>query len=146
MLEVKLILDMEVLQNKNKGVCEMNTERFILTLGINEGYFHNNNCTQDILTIGKIANNISQQYFNEHNIYVTFSIIDSRTFYSNQWGCPNDGEETIIITGVANPSFVSLEEWKNAVIEFTKEMKKELRQSTCTLEFIGCELIYFNND
>lgn len=140
------MLDMEVLQNNNKGVCGMNTERFILTLGINEGYFHNNSCEKDILKIGEIANNISQQYFNEHNIYITFSIIDSRTFYSKQWGCPNDGEKTVIITGVANATFVSLEEWKNAVIEFTKKMKKELRQSTCTLEFVKCELIYFNND
>ena len=124
----------------------MNTERFILTLGINEGYFHNNSCTQDILTIGEIANDISQQYFNKHNVYVTFSIIESRTFYSKQWGCPDNGEKTIIITGTLNPFFTSLEKWEDAVIEFAEKIKKELKQNTCTLEFVNCDLIYFNNN
>ena len=122
------------------------TERFILTLGTNEGYFHNNSNKMLSTEVGILFNEIVQEYYDKHNIYVSFSISDNKTFYSNQWGCPESGEDTVVISGVCNTSFVDLEVWKKAVIELTKKIKIKLKQTTCTLEFIKCELIYFSED
>ena len=77
-------------------------------------------------------------------VYISAVIKSSKTVYHEAWGCPKGGEETVVITGVANKEFVdNIDKWKNTVIKLAKQLKKEFKQSTLTCEFLETELHYF---
>ncbi|MCY6958371.1 hypothetical protein [Clostridium brassicae] len=123
------------------------TLRFEIVTGVNKGYFHNNNQNESLNLVGELWQRIAKQEFEKSNIYVSAVMKVSKTIYNEAWGCPKGGEETIVITGVANKEFVQdMNAWKNTVIKLAKELKKELKQSTLTCEFSEVELFYFKDD
>lgn len=120
------------------------TLRFEIVSGINKGYFHGNDKKESLNFVGEIWQRIAKEEFEVSKIYVSAVIKSSKTIYNELWGCPKGGEETVVITGVANKEFVkNVEEWKESVIRLAKELKNELGQSTLTCEFINTELYYF---
>lgn len=120
------------------------TLRFEIVSGINKGYFHDNRKNEIMDVVGNIWQKIAKEEFEISGIYVTAVIKSSKTIYNEEWGCPKDGEETVVITGIANRAFVdNLDKWKNSVIKLAKKLKKELGQSTLTCEFLDTELHYF---
>ncbi|WMJ82289.1 hypothetical protein RBU49_08585 [Clostridium sp. MB40-C1] len=123
------------------------TLRFEIVTGVNKGYFHNNNQNESLNLVGELWQRIAKQEFEKSNIYVSAVMKVSKTIYNEAWGCPKGGEETIVITGVANKEFVQdMNAWKNTVIKLAKEVKKELKQSTLTCEFNEVEMFYFKDD
>lgn len=120
------------------------TLRFEIVTGINKGYFHTNSQSESLDLVGEIWQKIAKEEFEKNNIYISAVIKPSKTIYNEEWGCPQKGEETVVLTGVANKEFVyDVEKWKDTVIKLAKELKKQLKQSTLTCEFIETELYYF---
>ncbi|PRR77934.1 hypothetical protein CLLI_20290 [Clostridium liquoris] len=120
------------------------TLRFEIVTGVNKEYFHTNNQNENLDLVGGIWQKIAKEEFKLNNIYVSAIIKPSKTIYNEEWGCPKNGEETIVITGVANKDFVDdIEKWKDTVIKLAKRLKNKLKQSTLTCEFIDTELHYF---
>lgn len=121
------------------------TIRFEIVSGINKGYFNESINKNDNLTlVGEIWQKIAGEEFEKSNIYISAVIRESKTVYNEIWGCPKGGEETVIITGVANYEFIKdIEEWKGSVIRLAKKLKDILGQNTMTCEFINTELHYF---
>lgn len=120
------------------------TLRFEIVTGINKGYFHTNSQSESLDLVGEIWQKIAKEEFEKNNIYISAVIKSSKTIYNEEWGCPQKGEETVVLTGVANKEFVyDVEKWKDTVIKLAKELKKQLKQSTLTCEFIETELYYF---
>ena len=120
------------------------TLKFEIVTGINKGYFHTNSQSESLDLVGSIWQKVAKEEFEESNIYISAVIKPSKTVYNEEWGCPKNGEETVVLTGVANKEFVDdIEKWKDTVIKLTKELKKQLKQSTITCEFMEIELYYF---
>ncbi|MCC5438658.1 hypothetical protein [Clostridium botulinum] len=112
------------------------TIEFKIITGVNEGYFHDNENKDGVQVVGEVWQKIALDVFKDRGIYISSVINSSKTVYNTEWGCPEGGEDTVTITSTANPEFVqNLEEWKEAVIEIAKKIKKELKQSTMTVEF-----------
>lgn len=121
-----------------------NTLRFEIVSGINKGYFHQNDKNEALNLVGGIWQKIAKEEYELNGIYVSAVIKMSKTVYNEDWGCPKNGEETVVITGVANKEFIdSIAKWENTVIKLAKELKKQLAQATLTCEFIETELHYF---
>ncbi|APQ78561.1 MULTISPECIES: hypothetical protein [Clostridium] len=112
------------------------TIKFEMVTGINEGYYHKNQNKNGVQIVGEVWQKIALEVFKERGIYISSVINGSKTVYNKEWGCPEGGEDTVTITSTANPEFVqNLEQWKEAVIQIAKKIKKELKQSTMTVEF-----------
>ncbi|URZ02292.1 hypothetical protein CLAUR_022890 [Clostridium felsineum] len=129
----------------NGGIIMENTLRFEMVTGINKGYFNNNQ--QDFMFdfISELWQDIAKREFEFSRIYVSAVINKSKSVYNEELGCPKGGEYTFVITGVANSEFINdIIEWKNAVIRIAKTLKRELKQSTLSCEFLNTELYYFN--
>ena len=123
------------------------TLKFEIVTGVNKGYFHNNEQEESLNLVGVLWQKIAQKQFEESNIYVSAVMKVSKTVYSEVWGCPKGGEETIVITGVANREFVQdIMMWKETVMKLAQELKNQLKQSTITCEFSKVEMFYFNDD
>ncbi|MDU1320986.1 MAG: hypothetical protein E6931_05680 [Clostridium botulinum] len=119
------------------------TLRFEIVSGVNKGYFHTNSQSESLDLVGGIWQKIAKEEFEKSNIYVSAVIKPSKTVYNQEWGCPENGEETVVLTGVANEEFVDdIEKWKDTVIKLAKELKNQMKQSTLTCEFIETELHY----
>ncbi|NFN88116.1 hypothetical protein FDF31_16000 [Clostridium sporogenes] len=119
------------------------TLRFEIVSGVNKGYFHTNSQSESLDLVGGIWQKMAKEEFKKSNIYVSAVIKPSKTVYNQEWGCPENGEETVVLTGVANEEFVDdIEKWKDAVIKLAQELKKQMKQSTLTCEFIETELHY----
>lgn len=120
------------------------TIRFEIVSGINKGYFNKKHSNiNSVNFISTIWQEIALEEFKKSNIYVSAVIKPSKTVYNESWGCPKGGEETVVITGVANREFVNdIAAWKEAVIRLAKVLKDRLIQSTMTCEFINTELYY----
>lgn len=119
------------------------TLRFEIVSGVNKGYFHTNDENESLDLVGGIWQEIAKKEFEKSNIYVSAVMKPSKTIYNEEWGCPKNGEETIVITGVANKEFVKdIEKWKDTVMKLAKQLKNQLKQSTLTCEFMETELHY----
>ncbi|MCS4466843.1 hypothetical protein JTS99_12575 [Clostridium botulinum] len=100
------------------------TLRFEIVSGVNKGYFHTNSQSESLDLVGGIWQKIAKEEFEKSNIYVSAVIKPSKTVYNQEWGCPENGEETVVLTGVANEEFVDdIEKWKDTVIKLAKELK-----------------------
>jgi hypothetical protein len=119
------------------------TLRFEIVSGINKGYLKKENYTNSLELVGEVWQRIAKEEFDKSNIYVSAVIKPSKTVYNEVWGCPKGGEETVVITGVANKEFINnVDEWKQCVIRLAKILKMELGQNTMTCEFMNTELYY----
>lgn len=124
----------------------LETLNFQIIAGLNKGYFHNNNCDDCYRRALKIWQEIAQEEFETSGIYVTAVIRKSKTIYSKEWGCPEGGEDTIIISGTANPKFIKdLGVWKEKVLYLAAKFKEQFEQESITCEFTRSELYYFND-
>lgn len=120
------------------------TLRFEIVSGVNEGYFHDNKYSSVVNFTASLWQKIARKEFETSGVYISAVIKSSKTVYHEAWGCPKGGEETVVITGVANKEFVdNIDKWKNTVIKLAKQLKKEFKQSTLTCEFLETELHYF---
>lgn len=119
------------------------TIKATIVMGINEGYFHDNEQADAIEVIGTKWQVQADKVFKETNIYVSAVVSHAKVVYHEDWGCPEGGEVVAVITSSLNPEFVSDKEaWKNAVLSVAKAIRDDLEQSTVTVEFSEIDLIY----
>ena len=120
------------------------TLSFKMTIGVNEGYGHNNEAQNPVKTVATEWQKIAAEHFSETGRYVSAVLSPSTVVYHTQWGCPEGGETTVDISGSANPEFVfNIEEWRLDVLKITKELKKVLKQSTLVVEFHEVEDFHY---
>ena len=131
----------------------MKTINFSAEVGVNEGYDSSNNHKQskNIEELGVLFQNLQDEVQEETGIYISTVISGpNRTIYKNEWGCPNGGELTFNISGLANPQFVDDEnEWKKASLLLMDKARTELKQSTISVVFNsqdGPDFYYLNSN
>ncbi len=121
----------------------MKTMKMIANIGICEGYGHSNEID---IEFEDMYMKVAEEVFSETKIYISAISKITRTLYSKNWGCPKGGEVTYEVTSIANPEYItSIEAWKLAVIEVVQRLKKLLKQSTVTVEFMEVDLYYLRD-
>lgn len=120
----------------------MKTDKFEFTIGVTEGYFHNNeNANMNLI---HLVDKCSREVEEATGIYVSFNIIPTITIYKTEWGCPIDGEKTYTLSAVRNPKFNDdKEKWKDSCIDVMLKLKNELKQSTVISEFSEIHIRYW---
>ena len=126
------------------------TEKITLTIGVNTGYGHQN--TVD-LADPKVFNTFvgwaieeATKIFQETGIYPSFVATPTRAGYHPEWGCPESGESTMVLSGERNPAFCqNRRAYLNAWRMLAERLKKRFDQTTCTLVRQEVELGYLSS-
>lgn len=120
----------------------MKTDKFQFTIGVTEGYFHNNENVN--INFVKIIDKCAREVEKIFGIYIAFNIIPTITLYKTEWGCPDDGEKTYTLLAIRNPQFNNNSmHWQSVCIAIVNELKNELNQSTVTCEFSKVDITYW---
>ena len=130
---------------------------FKITFGVNKGYFHGNensdnvNMISDdiILMLSQVADEpygTGSLFGQKRNVYVSGILTPVNICYPLEFGCPKGGEKGFTYTGCMNPAFVDNKNvYMQAVESLAKRIKKKYQQSTVTVEFVDTEMIYLQN-
>jgi hypothetical protein len=120
----------------------MDTISFKLVLGVNEGYTDNGS-EVDITSINELWLEKAEAVANSTSIYISGISSLGHALYRHEWGCPEGGEPVVIFTGSLNSEFCKdAEAWKQAVRKVSLDLKKDLKQTTATLEFSSVDMEY----
>lgn len=114
-------------------------DAFEITLGINKGYGHNNECITDFEADYQA---IASAIYKQTGIYVSGVIIPAKVVYNVDWGCPADGENVYIIKGVNNTQFVKPADYKKAVTKLIEKLATTFEQSTVTTTWSTVKMVY----
>ena len=119
------------------------TDKFEFTIGVTEGYFHNNeNSDVDFV---ELVDQCSRDVEKFSGIYVSFNITPIITLYKSEWGCPKGGEQTYVLSAIRNPKFNNDKAlWKTSCLYTMVQLKNELKQSSVTGDFSEVEMVYAN--
>lgn len=112
---------------------------FEITLGINKGYGHNNECITDFEADYQA---IATDIYKRTGVYVSAVIIPAKVVYNVDWGCPADGEDVYVIKGVNNTQFVKPTDYKEAVMLLIEKLATTFEQSTVTTTWSTVEFVY----
>jgi len=127
----------------------MKTLSFRIVTGVESGYHHDVKGVADnslVFKVSKLWQELAASEFDKSEIYVSAVTQPGSVVYHNQWGCPRGGESVIVLSGSANPNFIEdLGQWKETVVKLAKQLKKELKQSTLTVEFFETDLVYLTD-
>lgn len=126
------------------------TEKVTLTIGVNSGYGHEN--TVD-LADPKVFNTFvgwaieeATKIFEESRVYPSFVATAARVGYHPEWGCPESGESTLVLSGERNPAFCQdSTAYLNAWRMLAEQLKQRFNQTTCTLTRQEVELGYLSS-
>lgn len=120
----------------------MKTDKFQFTIGTTSGYFHHNEKSN--INFSKLVDTCARKAEEIYGIYIAFNIIPIITLYKSEWGCPDGGEKTYLLSAIRNPQFNdSSNVWKNCCINIVNRLKAELEQSTVTGEFSEVNIEYW---
>lgn len=114
-------------------------DAFEITLGINKGYGHNNECVTDFEADYQA---IATAIYKQTGVYVSSVIIPAKVVYNVEWGCPADGEDVYIIKGVNNTQFVKPADYKEAVTKLIEKLATTFKQSTVTTTWSIVKMVY----
>ncbi len=117
---------------------------FTATLGINQGYGHANQTQSAEETVGTVWQQAAAEVFSQCGVYIGAVVKDSKTVYNTAWGCPKGGENTAEISGVCNPLYTELSQYKEAVLQTLERCAKVLGQETTQVVFTECEFAYLD--
>ena len=130
---------------KGKGM-EYNTICWKCTIGVNGGYELEDQIKMPMEDITEIYLKTAEEVRAETGVYISAVISESRTLYSPEWGCPEEGEYSYTLSGSCNPAFAKQEEYLHALNMIAKLLKERLKQSTLLLEISPANLIYMTDD
>lgn len=120
----------------------MKTDKFEFTIGVTEGYFHNNE--NNNVNFVELVDKCARETEKLTGVYISFNIIPIITLYKTEWGCPVGGERTYILSAIRNPKFNNDKSlWKNSCVNVLLRLKNELKQVTVSGEFSEVEFVYY---
>ena len=125
----------------------MKSISFRIACGVAAGYYHNLAGVADAALatkVSKLWQELAKVEFEESSIYISAIVSPAAVVYSTDWGCPVGGESIVKIEGSCNPQFSQIEDYKAAVLRVAAALKKELSQSTLTVEFFETDLVYMD--
>lgn len=114
-------------------------DAFEITLGINKGYGHNNECVTNFEADYQA---IATDIYNQTGIYVSGVITPAKVVYNVEWGCPMDGEDVYVIKGINNPQFTEPDKYKEAVTKLIEKLATTFEQSTVTTTWSTVDMVY----
>ena len=114
-------------------------DAFEITLGINKGYGHNNECVTNFEADYQA---IATDIYKRTGVYVNAVITPAKVVYNVDWSCPDDGEDVYIIKGVNNTQFVKPADYKEAVMLLIEKLATTFEQSTVTTTWSTIEFVY----
>ena len=114
-------------------------DAFEITIGINKGYGHNNECVTDFEADYQA---IATDIYNQTGIYVSGVVLPAKVVYNVNWGCPMDGEDVYVIKGVNNLQFAKPDKYKEAVTKLIEKLATAFEQSTVTTTWSTVDMIY----
>ena len=114
-------------------------DAFEITLGINKGYGHNNECVTDFEADYQA---IATDIYKQTGVYISAVIIPAKVVYNVDWGCPADGEDVYVIKGVNNTQFVKPADYKKAVTKLIEKLATTFEQSTVTTTWSTVKMVY----
>lgn len=114
-------------------------DAFEITLGINSGYYHNN---ESVIDFEADYQAIATDIYKRTGVYVSAVIIPAKVVYNVDWGCPMDGEDVYVIKGVNNPQFAEPDKYKEAVTKLIEKLATAFEQSTVTTTWSTVDMIY----
>lgn len=129
---------------KTKKFFMKKTVSFEATLGVNPGYGHANEKQSTVEVVAKEWQKAAAQVFQEDGIYVGAVVKDSKTVYHTDWGCPEGGEATAEISGVCNPEYTDVNQYKKAVVKTLEICATVLKQSTTQVVFNESGFVYLD--
>lgn len=124
----------------------MNTIHWILTLGLQEGYHTEQQEIPTLSQVGKIYQEIAEEVYQETKIYISASIQSAHTLYRKEWGCPEGGEETVLLMGGCNPAFAHPKAYEEVLKKLVKRLKQRFHQKTVMLEIMPANAIYMTEE
>ena len=118
---------------------QQTVDAFEITLGINKGYYHNN---ESVIDFEADYQAIATDIYNQTGIYVSGVITPAKVVYNVHWGCPMDGEDVYVIKGVNNPQFAEPDKYKKAVTKLIEKLATAFEQSTVTTTWSTVDIVY----
>lgn len=122
------------------------TTQFTLNVGIHPGYFHDNKLfgSQDVVDfVSRLWQKKAEETFKVNGVYVGAVVQNAKTVYRPEWGCPEGGEETVVISGLRNPEFQKNDDvWRVAVSMTALKVGAALQQTTAYLTFSTVTFMY----
>lgn len=122
-----------------------NTIHWSMTVGINSGYHLEDQKDIGIEAFAADFQEIAEQVHTETGIYITGTVVPSRTVYSQAFGCPKTGEISYTASGSCNPEFAAVAPYMNALRIVTKRLKEHYHQATILLEIMPAHLEYLKD-
>ena len=130
----------------NEKNMDYNTICWKITIGVNSGYDLEEQVKMPMKDITEIYLKTAEEVCAKTGVYISAVISESRTLYSPEWGCPEEGEYSYTLSGGCNPAFAKQEEYLKALNMIAKLLKERLKQSTLLLEISPANLIYMTDD
>jgi hypothetical protein len=119
----------------------MRTIKFQAAMGQHEGY--RGDVYYSTSEIIKTIMDIERFRYEETGVYISVLVSPSRVVYNTVWGCPVEGEPSVILSGYCNLEFCnSIELYKQEVLYLMKRLQNEFKQQTIAVEFVECEVEY----
>lgn len=122
------------MKNKESLICDT----FTCVIGVNEGYFHQNDVDTNYPTFYSEVQRIADEIYTETGKYVGFVVAPAKVVYKEEWGCPSGGEDVYVLSGNAFFEANSEEEeekWADVVELFILKLKTHFKQTTVQIEW-----------
>lgn len=107
-------------------------------MGVNEGYFHEN----EIPTDSKICEDImglANKVQEETGIYIGVVVSAAKVLYKEEWGCPKGGEFVVAISGnnfFCEEGESEVVKWRAAAKHLLLRIQEHFKQSTIQVEWV----------
>lgn len=134
----------DILERKFFIMKIVKTISFTATLGVNRGYGHANEQKSASQIVGGAWQQAAAEIFQSSGIYVSAIIKDSKAVYHTDWGCPAGGEVISEISGVCNPQYTDINQYKSVVLQVLERCAKALGQDTTQVVFTDCDFAHLD--
>lgn len=112
-------------------------------MGVNPGY---NNTNNDNFDMCEFMQTFLNQESKKYKSYIPFVVIPSKTIYNEEWGCPYGGETTYALYSTMSSRYIGgISDWKEQCVNIIQDLKNELHQSTATITFSECDVVYLES-